>query len=200
MILVVVSEFYKLLPISSFLKSNTIPLSPPIFSSKELTTPADVARLSTFRRDLWPSREAAVTSFRNQSFYKAWDPRVLDRWCEFGLRETPTTLYPDEKPGSVTLRTTKHQECFHFLRPSWEGLSASKTVVDRSKVPDLDPEGPTIYPFYRGEPNLTLEKLGELRPSALYIFGGEVCPSPILFLLPNSTLVSITLCTKLTTL
>ena len=32
---------------------------------------------------------------------------------------------------------------------------------------------PTIYPFYRAEPPKVFLKLDELRPSALYIFGGK---------------------------
>lgn len=50
--------------------------------------------LSTFRRDIWASREEAAASFRKSPFYKAWDPRVLDLWIESGVRDLPTTLYP----------------------------------------------------------------------------------------------------------
>jgi pimeloyl-ACP methyl ester carboxylesterase len=56
-----------------------------------------MARLSMLRRDVWPTRAAAAASFRKSGFYRAWDPRVLERWIEFGLRELPTELYPDVK-------------------------------------------------------------------------------------------------------
>ncbi|KAH8808418.1 prolyl aminopeptidase-like protein [Xylogone sp. PMI_703] len=129
------------------------------------------AQASTFRRDLWPSKAAAEEAFRKQKFYQAWDSRVFDRWMEFGIRETPTQLYPNEK-GSVTLRTTKHQECFTFLRPSWEGMSEDgETVVDYSLIPDMRPDSLVKFPFYRPEPPNTMLRLGELRPSVLYIFG-----------------------------
>ena len=143
-----------------------------IYSSTPIGAGPNVAQMSTFRRDLWPSRQEADASFRKSKFYQAWDPRVLDRWCQFGIRETPTALYPHEKEGSVTLATTKHQECFNFLRPSWEAFSEDgETIINRDLVPDLDPNNPTRYPFYRMEPPKTLARLGELRPSVLYIFG-----------------------------
>ena len=93
------------------------------------------ASASAFRRDRWPSRKVAETSFKRSKFYQTWDPRVLDRWIKYGLRELPTKIYPDPQPmpaatGStvtpeptvtpnvtanyeekeVTLTTTKHQD------------------------------------------------------------------------------------------
>jgi pimeloyl-ACP methyl ester carboxylesterase len=126
---------------------------------------------STFRRDHWPSRAEAEAAFRKQKFYQSWDPRVFDRWCKFGIRETPTALYPGEH-GSVTLTTTKHQEVFTFSRPSWPAMSEDGSkIVHREMVPDLHPNSLVIFPFYRPEPPNTLARLGELRPSVLYIFG-----------------------------
>ncbi|RDW66181.1 hypothetical protein BP6252_09816 [Coleophoma cylindrospora] len=127
---------------------------------------------STFRRDLWPSRAEAEISMRKSPFYKSWDPRVLDRWLEYGIRETPTALYPNEK-GAATLTTTKHQECFIFLRPSWEAVSEEGHIEKRDLVPDMDPASFDRFPFYRPEPPNTLRRLPEVRPSVLYIFGGD---------------------------
>lgn len=50
-----------------------------------------------------------------------------------------------------------------------------KTIVNRELLPDMAPDSMIKFPFYRPEPPNTLKKLGELRPSALYIFG-EVSP------------------------
>ncbi|KAL3420765.1 toxin biosynthesis [Phlyctema vagabunda] len=131
------------------------------------------AQQSTFRRDLWPSRKEAEAAMRKQKFYQAWDPRVLESWLQYGIRETPTALYPNEQ-GAVTLSTTKHQECFTFLRPSWEGMSADgESITNRDLVPDLNLKGLTKFPFYRPEPPATVHRLPELRPSTLYIFGAE---------------------------
>jgi len=152
----------------------TMVLLDPVIQPQAAVTP-NPAQLSAFRRDLWPSRTDAETSFRKQTYYQAWDPQVFDRWCEYGIRETPTRLYPDEQ-GSVTLTTTKHQECFTFLRPSWEGMSEDgRRVVNHDLVPDMQQDGMMTYPFYRPEPPNTLIRLPELRPSALYIFG-EMSP------------------------
>ncbi|KAK6594191.1 toxin biosynthesis [Botrytis cinerea] len=121
------------------------------------------AQLSTFRRDLWPSRAAAEASFRKSKAYSKWDSRVLDRWC------------------STTLTTTKHQECFSFMRPSWEAFSEDgKTVIRPDLIPDLHETSPAKYPLYRPEPINTLLRLPQLRPSVLYIYGAtsNVCSPP----------------------
>ncbi|KAA8566793.1 hypothetical protein EYC84_009893 [Monilinia fructicola] len=134
----------------------------------------DPNSLSTFRRDLWPSRAAAEASFRKSKAYSNWDPRVLDRWCQYGIRDTPTTIHPSSSTESkaVTLTTTKHQECFSFMRPSWEAFSTDgKTVTRPELIPDLYAQSPVQYPFYRPEPFNTLLRLPQLRPSVFYVYG-----------------------------
>ncbi|PVI08472.1 hypothetical protein DM02DRAFT_665806 [Periconia macrospinosa] len=109
-------------------------------------SPADA---SANRRDRWPSREEAAKGMLRNKFYQAWDRRVFDRWIQFGLRDLPTELYPDEssspsssnptastalpatvtteptatpapsQPKQVTLTTTKHHEVMTFLRPNF---------------------------------------------------------------------------------
>lgn len=132
----------------------------------------NIAQASTFRRDFWPSRREAEASFKKQKFYQSWDPKVLDLWCRYGIRDTPTSLFPEA--GGATLTTTKHQECMTFLRPSWEAMTEDgQTIVNRELVPDMRVDSVTKFPFYRPEAPNTFARLGELRPSALYIFGEE---------------------------
>ncbi|MCJ1433954.1 hypothetical protein MMC27_003319 [Xylographa pallens] len=154
--------------------------SPPIGFSGEKY---NVAKASTFRRDLWPSRQFAAASFGKSPFYQRWDQRVLERWLQYGLRDTPTAIYP-EKPAEgvdvpVTLTTTKHQEVWTFLRPNFHGMDTDgNVVVNRSTHPDLaagsglSVSGRGTFPFCRPEPGSTYSKLPSLRPSVLYIFGG----------------------------
>ncbi|KAJ9638722.1 uncharacterized protein PV06_02146 [Exophiala oligosperma] len=130
------------------------------------------ARLSTFRRDVWPSRKEAAESFQASKFYQAWDPRVLDRWVQHGLRDMPTLLH-SEGPPKVTLKTPLHQEVFTFLRPNYQGYGWQGKPINRKTHPDLNPSLPTIYPFYRAEGPQAFFRLEELRPSVLYIFGGK---------------------------
>ena len=142
------------------------------------------AAASTFRRDLWPSRRAAAESFRKSKFYQAWDERVLDRWLQYGLRDVPTAIYPDdwavsdgEKP--VTLTTTKHQEVFTFLRPTFSGKhEPEKDAIDKLIHADFDTSFSNAYPFYRPEPVRTFQNLPYVRPSVLYIFGALSHLSP----------------------
>lgn len=155
------------------LLSTIVLLDPVIQGHASAPTGPSPAQLSAFRRDYWPSRADAEASFRKSKFYQSWDPRALDQWCEYGIRETPSRLYPNDKSG-VTLSTTKHQECFTFLRPSWEGVSpVGEEIVNRRMVPDMGKDDLVKYPFYRAEPPTTLSKMATLRPSVLFIVGGE---------------------------
>ena len=135
--------------------------------------PPSIARLSTFRRDTWPSRAEAAKLFLKSPFYKAWDKRVFDKWIEYGLRDLPTLQHPDGTPPAVTLSTSVANEVHTFLRPNYEGYGASNPdkKINRRTHPDVDPEKVDNSPFYRSEGPRTFARLPELRPSVLYIFG-----------------------------
>ena len=140
-------------------------------------------QMSTFRRDIWPTRAEAIASFKRSKFYQSWDPRVLDAWFQHGLRES-TPLFPEvpaRQTGDlpVTLTTPKHQEAFTFIRPNLDGLdSAGKQVINRATHADLDPTARDTYPYYRPETVITFNNLPHLKPSVLYIFGGKSDLSP----------------------
>ncbi|KAF2099241.1 hypothetical protein NA57DRAFT_74745 [Rhizodiscina lignyota] len=161
--------------------AGLILIDPVIQKSSAEFNPEDakpsIARLSTFRRDVWPSREDAAKSFAKSPFYQSWDKRVFDRWVKYGLRELPTLLHPEtqtaNKSPQVTLTTAIAHEVHTFLRPNFEGYG-QKTgkPPNRSTHPDLDPDQKHTYPFYRSEGPRTLARLPEVRPSVLYIFGG----------------------------
>lgn len=162
--------------------TSLILIDPVIQKSSAEFVPDDpkpnVSILSTFRRDVWPSREEAAKSFSKSPFYQRWDKRVFDRWVQYGLRDMPTSLHPDpqpaDKPPQVTLATTIANEVHTFLRPNYEGYGwRTGKPPDRSTHPDLDPSQPYTYPFYRSEGPRTLARMPELRPSVLFIFGGQ---------------------------
>jgi pimeloyl-ACP methyl ester carboxylesterase len=177
---------------------TTVILLDPVISPYS-STPGDIkdgpAAMSIRRRDIWPSRQVAAQSFKKSPFYQSWDERVLKLWLEYGLAPANTNPAASDNqqqqqqqqqnqggPGdeAVTLATTKHQEVFTYLRPSWAAYDAGgKNLINRHLTPDLKPlyEGPNqefnrTWPFYRPEPTSTLAKLPELRPSTFYIFGG----------------------------
>ncbi|KAI0267395.1 Alpha/beta hydrolase fold-1 [Gloeopeniophorella convolvens] len=60
------------------------------------------------RRDVWSSREEALKAFKERAF-KSWDPRIVEVYVKYGLRDLPTLTYPDKTQG-VTLSCTKAQE------------------------------------------------------------------------------------------
>ncbi|KAJ5153716.1 uncharacterized protein N7500_009155 [Penicillium coprophilum] len=127
---------------------------------------------STYRRDLWDSREQAAEKFRSNPFYQAWDPRVLQKWLEFGLRDLPTRLYPtpsNTTPPAVTLTTPKAQEVFTFVRPSY--IDERTGIACGNPAEEMYPEDIEEYPLYRPEPSRIFHRLPELRPSTLYLTG-----------------------------
>lgn len=159
----------------------------PVISRKSTTVeenPSFISKttaLSTHRRDIWPSRKAAADSYKKSPFYQSWDPRVLERWLHYGLRDLPTAIHPlDEKSlrelsdghgKPVTLSSTRHQEVFTYARPNYDfppGTNANKVTH-----PDLDPNLQGSFPFYRSEAVLIYDQLPHLRPSVMYIFGGK---------------------------
>jgi hypothetical protein len=191
---------------------TTLVLLDPVIISKEAHSKYDafnVARMSTWRRNIWASPEEAASSFKKSKFFAAWDPRVLERWLQYGLRKLPTALYPDSTeddtralypdsteddtralypdsteddtralyPDStdddtrVTLKTKKHQEVFTFLRPNFELFETGQ--FDPKNHPDVDAEAAMNSPFVRPESLEIFRRLPNVRPSILYVFGGE---------------------------
>lgn len=160
---------------------STLVLLDPVISPYS-STPGPFSRSPTAssirRREVWPSRPEAREKFERSPFFAAWDPRVLDRWVDFGVRdakpgEVRAMTGKDGTGSEVTLSTTKHQEVFTFHRPSHHAFdSTGENLIHKDLVPDSDPEvGRPDYPFYRPEPSLTLSRLPMLRPSVLYVLG-----------------------------
>lgn len=167
------------------------------FHSTSLDSGRVLATMSAQRRDVWPSRSAAAASFAKSPFLRAWDARAFDCFVKHGLRAvtpTPTTTTTTSsigtssdsnsesaeketvEEGPVTLTTTKHQEVFTFLRPSWPAFDdQGQAVVDASWLQDLRTAGGVElrpYPFYRAEAGLTFLRLPNVRPGVKYILGG----------------------------
>ncbi|OCT49969.1 toxin biosynthesis protein [Cladophialophora carrionii] len=135
------------------------------------------AKPSTYRRDIWTSRDEARAKFENSKFYRAWDSRVFEQWMQYGLRDLPTEMYPDRggsKETPVTLKTPKSQEVFSYLRPKYYGTSGIAPEKDWDVYGDMHPDDiEKDYPFYRPESAQIFRRLPELKPPVLYIFGKD---------------------------
>ena len=156
------------------------------------------AKASTLRREIWPSREEAAKKLKRSKFYQKWDPRVLDLWLKYGLRDLPTYLFPEATPPAsstplpaitadpttatpsttpsekpVTLTTTKHQEVSTFMRANFPTPEYPNPSVDSNPLThsDVDPATAPNSPFYSPVPLATFNSLQHLRPSVFYIFG-----------------------------
>ncbi|KAI9651686.1 MAG: hypothetical protein M1831_000532 [Alyxoria varia] len=168
--------------------SGVVLMDPVIQTQSNLAATFLPAYASTFRKDVWPSREAAAESFRRNKFYQRFDPRAFNLFIEHNLRELPTALHPTAPPSSdiqaetaavtatkpVTLTTTKHQEVMAFCRanhpPAGTPLSSHKP--NTRTHPDTNPDLETT-PFYRPEPSMILAQLPHLHPPCYYIFASD---------------------------
>jgi pimeloyl-ACP methyl ester carboxylesterase len=137
------------------------------------------AAASTYRRDLWPSRKVAAEKLRSSPALKLWDPRVLDKFIEYGLRELPTEQYPEIPPESkesgdipVTLQTTKAQEVYNYIQPMYydERLMVPEHERHRDFSSD-DLAFSADAAFNRSEKIALHRRLPEIRPSTLFVFG-----------------------------
>lgn len=133
---------------------------------------------STRRRDLWPTRGDAEIALRKSPFSARFDPRVLQRMSQYGLRSVPTAVYPTVgtggiPEGAVTLTTTKHQEVWTYLRPNFTERSETVSARDRLLAPDADHSSTGQYLFFRPEFGIAFLQLPHLRPRILFVFGGR---------------------------
>ena len=149
---------------------HSLALIEPIIQEGAPENFSNVVLSSSLRRDLFPSRTAAEQSFRKNKFYQSWDSRALDKYLQYGLRETPTALYPEAPNGYVTLTTTKHQEVWSFVRSNF--ISTPNDRQARLISPDLSEDNMT-HLFHRPEMAITFENLPKVRPNVLWVFGGS---------------------------
>lgn len=158
---------------------TTLVLVEPALSRDPMRVPFDAVYPLAARKDKWPSREAAVKAHLQSPFYAKWDPRVLERFREYALRDLPTAIYPDPplaQGDKVTLTSTKHQDVLTYARAAYP--------ADRDAPPEAyaprqvdDPEfqwtrNPAI-PFYRPENLMTFSSLPAVRPSCFYLYGAN---------------------------
>lgn len=132
------------------------------------------AAASANRRDLWPSRRAAADKMRANPAFQVWDPRVLDKYIEYGLRELPTEFYPETPVDGVpvTLQTTKAQEQYNYVKPTYDDdrLLMEKGQVWNEFYAD-DREDIGDEEFSRSENKILWHRLSELKPSVLFVPG-----------------------------
>lgn len=151
--------------------STLVLIEPGIMRHHTLERNWSTAKASADRRDIWPSKDAAVNSLQAKGLYQRWDSRVFERFQQYGLRELPTLLYTETTGNEVTLTTPKYQEVLVYLRLITDQAHAQS---DRQTASDFDPSADQISPFYCPSPIMTFHQLPHLRPSALYILGSDV--------------------------
>ncbi|KAE8151329.1 Alpha/beta hydrolase family-domain-containing protein [Aspergillus avenaceus] len=131
------------------------------------------------QKSTWKTHIEAETYFKK--LYKNWEPRVLEKWLEYGLRKQAATG-SDKGDTPVMLTTSKHHEVVHYMRPNFfhkrpldPADEESTETHDSCFYPDIIGPPGTVYPFYHHGTILMWGLLKHVRPSVLYVFG-EKCP------------------------
>ncbi|KAF1984194.1 alpha/beta-hydrolase [Aulographum hederae CBS 113979] len=91
-----------------------------------------LTRASTFRRDVWSSREEAACAARKA--YKRWDPRVMERWLNFGYRTMPSVVHPNTRGLQQRLEQIGEQSSACFDINQW--LEQRSTGSDELRPSD----------------------------------------------------------------
>ena len=139
--------------------------------------PTSAINFTLYRTDIWPNRKAAVVV--QSRLTPGWDPQCFELMVKYGFQDLPTALYPklpadaDPKDPPVTLTTTKHQDVLAQIRENFDArLPDGRIWIDRSTHADMDPLA-AFVPLYRPEPRSTFLTLPTLRPSVLFLLGGN---------------------------
>lgn len=116
-----------------------------------------------------PQNQKATSSFSHRILefqIPGWN-MILAKFQQISTQRTPHKI-------TVTLTAFKRQ-LFTFDRPTYRNI-AGEHYPD--KDPIVDEEYPW-YPIYRPEPLHVFQRLPEIRPSVLYIFGESSKLSPV---------------------
>lgn len=145
--------------------------------------------MSTSKRDIWPSRAAAIE--KAHKVFKHWDPRVLQQWAEYGYRDLSTTSHlaheqrVKDAPPPVTLATTKFQETLMYARlnsnkqaqhglNNWDAHGEhDEPSTTQDGLPVTGLIGPDWHISCRIEAWLSAQMVVYLRPSVLYLSGSR---------------------------
>ena len=156
-------------------------IDPAILPEAPGTTNA--ALMSSLRTERWSTREDAEQSLRPHRVFRGWDKEALELYFQHGLRSGPTAIHPDIKDREVSLKTSKHQEAWMYVRPIF---NPPHPKTDRLLYPDLSHDdlpqtfSPTMTQknpqisllFHRAQSTAIFGDLPRIRPSVLYLFGG----------------------------
>jgi pimeloyl-ACP methyl ester carboxylesterase len=142
-----------------------------------------VARSASKKPDLWSSRQAAEVALRKGTFLRSWSKGAVDNYLRYGLRDTPTAVYPLSShvpKGSVTLTTSKAQEAWTFLRMAGSLEKKNRPILtdqyishDVTNNAGDDHLNNANWLMNCAAPCMAFELLPHIRPPVLYIFGSR---------------------------
>ncbi|KAH7879247.1 uncharacterized protein C8R40DRAFT_1066357 [Lentinula edodes] len=107
------------------------------------------------RHDVWPSRKTAKMYLQADPLYGRWEPRVLDLYIKYGLREHRAAKYkqPFQFKG-VTTALTKEQEAATYR--------SDELVVDALEAYSAATRKMPVYLIWGTENNVATPELQEL--------------------------------------
>jgi len=112
------------------LKFNSLILVDPVLKpvGDQLASSSKYWVAATYqRRDVWPSRKAALRDLQTSKSHGLWDHRVLELFVQYGLRQHPAAHFPIEPFNGVSLACSRYQEaaCYRGGRDLTEPMAVS---------------------------------------------------------------------------
>jgi pimeloyl-ACP methyl ester carboxylesterase len=145
--------FAALVAMEPFLASPGMVVDPRGFAGSTMRSMAK-------KKDTWPSREEARRILRRNPYFRRFDKDVFDRVIEMDIRPTGN----EEEVKSVT---PKSQEVGMMVRLI-DGEAGKNWSDFTGNVGQVVQTG-----FYRSEPYYIMNRLADVRPPVLYVFGTE---------------------------
>jgi len=92
-----------------------------------------LGELISARRDEWDDRAATAKYFKKRFPWKLWDPQIMDKFIEYGLKDVVSTS-PDGQP-KVTLKCSKTQERLAYNENDAHFIGAERLATLDALIP-----------------------------------------------------------------
>lgn len=92
------------------------------------------AGLSSRRRDVWPSREAAAASLRPKAFYRDFDERCFADFIKYGLQDTEDGQVTLTIPKAVEVAVFRTNPSLYWLKPHYPPAVLVKQIIGEESI------------------------------------------------------------------
>ncbi|KAF2717928.1 prolyl aminopeptidase-like protein [Polychaeton citri CBS 116435] len=147
--------------------TSLVLIDPPMTGAWVRTTGL-IIQVTVDKPQWFPSQQAAMEATRKNPFFKRWDKRAVQRYCETAWKK----IGGGEGSEAVSFTTSPQAELAHTVRANPNVIdNKSGSPEEQYLYPDVDWTTELSRPVYQPAIQKAFSFLPTLRPSALYIIG-----------------------------